>query len=916
MHQLRAIVAMSYLPGFMNTYSHDQWCRRGAAWVLVLFAVLFVGLGTYAQDNALPVVGIVATREATSEPRPEARIAPGEFTIRRTGSMEQSLDVFVTYQGTATPERDFEKLPNSVTIPAGKAETTLWVVAFDDDHVEGEETVVAEIVQPPVNNDPLAGSANLPGLTYAIDSTRGRARVVIHDADRAREATIEWLSPEPGSRFEAGANIPIRVVAVDPHGYIGRVEFFSGTESIGVSEIVFIRAPDPGTPIEHTLDWEGAKPGDHVLMARAEDSAGNRVESKRVPVVVGKRSEIVIVGVEAANPRAAEPNGRSTADVGTFVIHRLGGPKDIAVPVYYSVGGEALNGVDYERLTGRAELPAGVDAVRVVVTPIADKAKEGEEKVVLELEPPICPAIFPPPPQCYRIAASGSAAVVIRDSEADTETEANRPPVVRIVSPRSGSAFVEGEVIVVRSEATDSDGTIERLYLYAEETLLGSTKEGSLTVEWKESKAGLHKLIARALDSGGREARSPVVTVFVRAIEEVSFVRRDLPPAYLPGSTVDVLLVVNPPRGGAAWTVEEEPPEGWMVSEISSDGRYDAATGKVKFGPFTDSEARRLFYRVAAPAGATGAHTFTGRASLDGRSLPVAGDQKLEPASEHHPADALTADKTIVADELTAYAAAWKRGTSWGTDGGSIPLTYVTRAGLIWRTGERYLFEATAGAPPTCWVPVATDPAAATVAGDEARSLAARTVGVAERDTPAAQRPGNEGMVEIRVIPPPGTQAVAVEESVPSGWQVSAISDDGVFDAASRRIRWGLFYGDAARRLTFKATPPSGVAGVSAWNGVISFDGTEVDITGVARVGAADASTLPRILGSRRGAQGKVHFQVDAPADQVLVIEGSDDLKTWMEVGAVVHTGGEFVVTDATGEASGARYYRLRPLSR
>jgi hypothetical protein len=68
----------------------------------------------------LPLVSLKAVREATSEPRPEARIAPGQFVVQRTGSVENALSVLVLYSGTAAPELDYPRLPTSVTIPRRK----------------------------------------------------------------------------------------------------------------------------------------------------------------------------------------------------------------------------------------------------------------------------------------------------------------------------------------------------------------------------------------------------------------------------------------------------------------------------------------------------------------------------------------------------------------------------------------------------------------------------------------------------------------------------------------------------------------------------------------------------------------------------------------------------------------------------
>lgn len=897
--------------------------RPGAVWLILAgFAAALGGLAgeTWAAEApGLPTVSLKVTREATSEPRPEARIAPAQIMVQRTGRIEAALDVLVIYAGTATPDLDYTKLPNSVTIPAGKEAVALDIVALDDERVEGEETVVAEIVHPPIEIDPLAlKNDQLPLPTYLIDPQHGRAKVVIHDADVAAKATIEIHNPQPGDRFPAGTAIPIHAVAVDPNGAITRVEFFSGDQSIGVSEIVFIREPDPGVPIEHMLEWKDARPGEHKLTARGKAADGREVGSQAIPVVVGIEAEVVVLEVEATDAKAVEPTGGSPADVGVFVIRRVAGPRNVAVSVAYAIDGGAMNGVDYERLSGRLELPAGTESTRIAVVPVGDKAKEGEERVRVTLLPPVCPAIFPPPPQCYRIGAKESAVVAILDGD---ETR-NQPPVARIVAPRSGTAFVEGAVISIRAEASDPDGKITRLNLLVDGRVASTSSEGALAFDWKEAGAGLHRLTATAQDDGGAESVSPVVTVLVRDFEEVAFVRRDLPPAYLPGAPLDVALVAQPPRGGSAWLVEEKPPAGWVVSEISDDGVFDATTAKVKFGPFTDTRERRLTYRVLAPAGATGIQTFEGRSSLDGESLPVVGDTTVGTASEHHPADAKPADRSIGADEVTAYAAAWKRGEAWGTDGGTIPAPYAARAGLIWQTGEAYRFDPAAGAPPACWIPTAT---ASTASAASGRSLAGRSPGlavvdvpggVAERHAEAIQKPGMGGRVEIHIQPPLGTKAVAVEETVPAGWAVSQVSDDGVFDPATGKIRWGLFFGDSVRVLTFIATPPAGIAGTSIWKGIISFDGNEVVIRGVGWIAAGDDSTLPRINGSHREENGKVRLGVDAAPDQVLVVEGSDDLENWTDLGVAVHTGGDVEVTDADALRSTQRYYRLRPVNR
>lgn len=1090
--------------------------QAGATSSDVSFDLELVGV---LRDSGTPpaVVGVEATRPATSEPMPNARIAPAQFTVRRTGSTAWPLPVVMKWSGTATSGRDYEPLPNLLVIPAGKAEVALDVPALDDDLIEGVETVVAEVVQPPGISFPIRlplVEDLLPWLEYAIDPDHARAEATIQDADLPTVARVIIDSPEAGSRFPEGEPISISAVAVDPKGYINRVEFFAGDTAIGISEIQFIRAPDPGTPIRHEIEWKGAPAGTHKLIARAVSSVGTKVESEGVPIVVMGTGDQVVLELGAADEVATEPASGTGRDVGVLVVRRAAGRKDVAVPIWYTVSGTAANGTDYVRLTGRAELARGAEVVEIVVRPLADRLAEGDETVEVKLANPVCAEIFPPLPQCYRIGNQAAARVVVKDHSVIPATltvkepvagqafefgatipvlavavdprgyisrvefydgeqrigvseltfikapepgtpiehhlewkgaavgehkiiarakgtdgeavvspgvvvrvnprpvtgklaittpksgttlsagisvpvtveavdekggisrvelfdgtksvgvseivfvqppepgvpivhtiawkeptvgghtltaraldtggnrivspavtvvvKANLAPRVAVTSPSHGTVFLKGETIVVRAEASDADGTVDRLDLLAGDRLLGSSKEPKLTFEWKDASIGLHKLTARAVDNLGKETRSSAVTIYVRDPADLAFVRRDLPPAYLPGAGVEVVLVAEPPRSAKAWTVEDALPAGWTAVEISDEGAFDAARGKVKFGPFTDTRERRLAYLAVAPASAAGAQKFAGSSSVDGKSYPVIGEDTLLPAGEYHPADATPKDKSISADEVTAYAAAWKVGTGWGEDPSPIPLSYVTRAGQIWKQGEAYVFDPAKGAPPACWAPATARSGA--VAGLAAANGGRGTV---ERKAPVIWKPGRTGEVTLTVTPPVGTSATAVEELVPAGWSVTSVGAGGRYDGNSGRLRWGIVYGAKAFEVTYELAPPRDAASTVELRGWASFDGSQIAITGRRRAGAADETTELRIAGSRRDEHGMVHLRVESPAEQVFAVEASSDLVNWTELGAFVQTGDELPVNDpAAAEGRGQRYYRLRPVGR
>jgi hypothetical protein len=174
-------------------------------------------------------------------------------------------------------------LPAVVTIPAGAVSTQIRVEPIADGVPEGIETLVAVISAcPPVcPNCPLP-----PCYNFSIDPAHESATVFIRD-DGLTRASLVITNPKDGANFNLGETILIEATAIDLDGYISRVEFFDGDQRIGESEIVFIRAPDPGTPIQHAFAWSGAAAGNHVLTVRAARSNGVVLMSPPVRITVG-----------------------------------------------------------------------------------------------------------------------------------------------------------------------------------------------------------------------------------------------------------------------------------------------------------------------------------------------------------------------------------------------------------------------------------------------------------------------------------------------------------------------------------------------------------------------------------------------------------------------------------------------------
>jgi hypothetical protein len=118
----------------------------------------------------------------------------------------------------------------------------------------------------------------------------------------------------------------------------------------------------------------------------------------------------------------------------------------------------------------------------------------------------------------------------------------------------------------------------------------------------------------------------------------------------------------------------------------------------------------------------------------------------------------------------------------------------------------------------------------------------------AVRQAPATYVPTVPLTVTLNVTPDGDVQTWALEETVPAGWRVSAVSADGYWDEKAGVVRWGPFFDETAQTLRYTLTPAAGASGPQGLRGTASFDGEDVVVTG--------ARTLQRAPITRPGDPG------------------------------------------------------------
>ena len=187
-----------------------------------------------------------------------------------------------------------------------------------------------------------------------------------------------------------------------------------------------------------------------------------------------------------------------------------------------------------------------------------------------------------------------------------------------------------------------------------------------------------------------------------------------------------------------------------------------------------------------------------------------------------HPADT-NKDGLMTIAEVTAYGAAWKKGTAWPNAPSPIPASYITNAIMLWKLGEAYTNDP-ARAFPDSWIPMKQAPqvakGAASVQVSAASSVATVTI-----------EPDGWWRVNVIVTPTSGTRAYTLEEHLPRGSQVSAISAGGVFDARGLVLRWGPFMDSGIRIFSYRTKTPGALSGSA------SFDGSVVKTKGDRSIG-------------------------------------------------------------------------------
>jgi hypothetical protein len=352
--------------------------------------------------NFTATAGVAVSIAALDPVAAESGGNTGTFRITRTGSTAASLTVYTDITGSATIGTDYTLTPAAdttttpplelFTIPAGSATRDITVTPVGDALQEGPETVVMSLIASStyVSTGPQTATVTIDDA----NTTLPRLNIVA----TTPETTEGSGTPGQFTISRTGSTAAALTVFFAVDASAGNATNGADYANIGGSVVIPAGASEAVININAFND--GIVEGQELLKLALSADAGYLLPSP-APVATLKinDADINVVSI-AATDAIANENG----DTGRFTFTRTGGTST-SLLVYYSTGGTALNGVDYQTLPGFITFAAGSATATVDVVPINDSQGEPAETVRLQIRSGTQ----------YQFSGTGNAVVTIND---------------------------------------------------------------------------------------------------------------------------------------------------------------------------------------------------------------------------------------------------------------------------------------------------------------------------------------------------------------------------------------------------------------------------------------------------------------------------------------------------------------------
>jgi chitodextrinase len=295
--------------------------------------------------------------------------------------------------------------------------------------------------------------------------------------------TVSITSPVGGTTFISGNTVTINANASDADGSVTKVEFYVDGTKIG---------EDATSP--YSFDWS-ATTGIHSLTTVSIDNSGATQTSVAVSITVDNPNQIPTVSI--------------TAPVNDAVFTA---PASITIKATASDADGSISKVDFYN---------------------------GTTLLGSDNTSPYSFAWSNVTSGAYVITAKATDNQGAVRTSAEVNITIDAPPSVTLSSPANGATFTEGNNITISANASDTDGSVDRVEFFADGTKIGEDVISPYTISWT-AVAGVHALTAKATDNVGVSTTSASISVNVNKAPMVSITSPQTSTVFVEGTVVAI----------------------------------------------------------------------------------------------------------------------------------------------------------------------------------------------------------------------------------------------------------------------------------------------------------------------------------------------------------------------------------------
>ena len=342
-----------------------------------LFVFGFLFLGVFSQDVSGQTANISNFIDA-DEDGPSA----GTFRISISGANNGevvTVKYVVLISSTATVNVDYLELAEEIDITAnivGSGSRFIDIIVNDDNLVEGEETIVIQLVE------------DFPNYVVGVNN---EVTINIEDNDFGE---VSVIANRPETNEDGTGNngrFRIELSEINNTGGDIIVDYtLSGTANLGAAQdytitgSAIIEDGESSSDINIIPNVDLLIEGDETVIIELVDVNSTAftigtLDTATVTIIDDNVAEVSIASTDATANESPLGTGSFTVDLGA--TNNTGS----AIIVNYTTSGTATSGTDFNTLNGSVSINNNQSTGIVVVTPINDTDIESNETVVLTL---------------------------------------------------------------------------------------------------------------------------------------------------------------------------------------------------------------------------------------------------------------------------------------------------------------------------------------------------------------------------------------------------------------------------------------------------------------------------------------------------------------------------------------------------